>query len=343
MLSESKFSKYLLYGIGEVILVVIGILIALQINNNNQKRIKQEQFEATLVTIQNDIVRDNGYSRWLLMRYNLKDSIKNKILGDRISYDQLTDDDLRDISRACFSYENFRPASSGFEQLMNTLPDDSEKYTDLVKHLNFLYMVRGDDMDDFSKVCVDITQNYKDYLSQEQPWYAEDSYAGEVSEAQKEYYRNNPRFKNHIFQYQSALNTLMWGHSQYRATAMEAYVMINEHLGDKARELPDEVRTTSLKNEKDADRYIGSYELVSGPEITWQGKKIELIHEGSDLYLSSEGLDSPLKLLAYSDDKRWFGANSRSVLFKFEAQGENTLTIIDGLRDQTHWVRKIAQ
>ena len=119
--------------------------------------------------------------------------------------------------------------------------------------------------------------------------------------------------------------------------------MINEQLGDKARELPDEVRTTSLKNEKDADRYIGSYELVSGPEITWQGKKIELIQEGSDLYLSSEGLDSPLKLLAYSDDKRWFGANSRSVLFKFEAQGENTLTIIDGLRDQTHWVRKIAQ
>lgn len=36
MLSENKFSKYLLYAIGEIILVVIGILIALQINNKNQ-------------------------------------------------------------------------------------------------------------------------------------------------------------------------------------------------------------------------------------------------------------------------------------------------------------------
>jgi hypothetical protein len=32
MLTENKFGKYLLYAIGEIILVVIGILIALQIN-----------------------------------------------------------------------------------------------------------------------------------------------------------------------------------------------------------------------------------------------------------------------------------------------------------------------
>ncbi|WP_298903868.1 DUF6090 family protein [uncultured Psychroserpens sp.] len=38
LLSENKFSKYLLYAIGEIILVVIGILIALQINNWNEER-----------------------------------------------------------------------------------------------------------------------------------------------------------------------------------------------------------------------------------------------------------------------------------------------------------------
>ena len=38
MLTENKFSKYLIYAIGEIVLVVIGILIALQINNWNEKR-----------------------------------------------------------------------------------------------------------------------------------------------------------------------------------------------------------------------------------------------------------------------------------------------------------------
>lgn len=44
LLFEDKFSRYLLYAIGEIVLVVIGILIALQINNYNeqQKRVEKE-------------------------------------------------------------------------------------------------------------------------------------------------------------------------------------------------------------------------------------------------------------------------------------------------------------
>ncbi|RNC92076.1 MAG: hypothetical protein ED555_02920 [Allomuricauda sp.] len=40
LLEENRFSKYLLYALGEIILVVIGILIALQINNWNEKRVR---------------------------------------------------------------------------------------------------------------------------------------------------------------------------------------------------------------------------------------------------------------------------------------------------------------
>ncbi len=38
MIKENKVSKYLLYAIGEIILVVIGILIALQVNTWNEYR-----------------------------------------------------------------------------------------------------------------------------------------------------------------------------------------------------------------------------------------------------------------------------------------------------------------
>jgi hypothetical protein len=44
LLSEGKFGTYLKYAIGEIILVVIGILIALQINNWNEKfKLKTEE------------------------------------------------------------------------------------------------------------------------------------------------------------------------------------------------------------------------------------------------------------------------------------------------------------
>ena len=38
LVTENKFSKYLIYAIGEIVLVVFGILIALSINNWNEKR-----------------------------------------------------------------------------------------------------------------------------------------------------------------------------------------------------------------------------------------------------------------------------------------------------------------
>ncbi|WP_411896223.1 DUF6090 family protein [Winogradskyella sp. A2] len=58
LLSENKFSKYLIYAIGEIILVVIGILIALQINNANENN-KKKDFEVTILeNIQEDILAD---------------------------------------------------------------------------------------------------------------------------------------------------------------------------------------------------------------------------------------------------------------------------------------------
>jgi hypothetical protein len=46
LLSDKKFSKYALYALGEIFLVVVGILIALQINNwNNQKIERKEELK----------------------------------------------------------------------------------------------------------------------------------------------------------------------------------------------------------------------------------------------------------------------------------------------------------
>ncbi len=48
LLSEGKTGKYLKYAIGEIVLVVLGILIALQINNLNEKR-KDREVEISIL------------------------------------------------------------------------------------------------------------------------------------------------------------------------------------------------------------------------------------------------------------------------------------------------------
>ncbi|WP_062052677.1 DUF6090 family protein [Sediminicola sp. YIK13] len=58
LLSENKFSKYLLYAVGEIVLVVIGILIAVQINSWHSK-IKEDKLKAVYIkNLINDFTKD---------------------------------------------------------------------------------------------------------------------------------------------------------------------------------------------------------------------------------------------------------------------------------------------
>lgn len=50
----NKFTTYLLYAIGEIVLVVIGILLAVQINNWNQERKTQDNIRNYLVNLYNE-------------------------------------------------------------------------------------------------------------------------------------------------------------------------------------------------------------------------------------------------------------------------------------------------
>jgi len=56
--------KYLRYAFGEIVLVVIGILIALQINNWNQKRIQLRNINDALVEIHTNLISDYRSLDW---------------------------------------------------------------------------------------------------------------------------------------------------------------------------------------------------------------------------------------------------------------------------------------
>ena len=58
-MEQNKTGKYLKYAIGEIALVVIGILIALQINNWNETRKEGDKlnqvYERILLDVENDL------------------------------------------------------------------------------------------------------------------------------------------------------------------------------------------------------------------------------------------------------------------------------------------------
>jgi len=60
LLTENKFSKYLLYAFGEIVLVVIGILIALQINNWNENNKSEKEANFQLSKLRDNLISDKA-------------------------------------------------------------------------------------------------------------------------------------------------------------------------------------------------------------------------------------------------------------------------------------------
>lgn len=82
LLSENRFSKYILYAIGEILLVVIGILIALQINNWNNNRIGHLNEEVLVSNIIEDLSYDHEILTELIEQAQSKQSLHVKLYDE---------------------------------------------------------------------------------------------------------------------------------------------------------------------------------------------------------------------------------------------------------------------
>ena len=79
MLSEGKTGKYLKYAAGEIILVMIGILLALQINNWNNDRIERKLesniLGEILVNLEKDVINLNSKIKYNENKFKLNNEV----------------------------------------------------------------------------------------------------------------------------------------------------------------------------------------------------------------------------------------------------------------------------
>ena len=115
LLSQNKFSKYLVYAVGEIFLVVIGILIALQINNWNEHK-KARAFEIfTLKEVRNNLINDSIQIHDILTKRLIVDqTLQNLSTADlsSISAEQLA----KDVA-ILWDFDRFFPNRNGYEAL----------------------------------------------------------------------------------------------------------------------------------------------------------------------------------------------------------------------------------
>ena len=120
IITDNKVGRYLLYALGEICLVVIGILIALKINNWNTEQIQKDDARKSYENIKRQIDDDQkglaeakAVNTYLTRAYEYA----NKII---LSGNQNKTDSLAIIAMGLSQYSDFHRSAAIYETLVNS-------------------------------------------------------------------------------------------------------------------------------------------------------------------------------------------------------------------------------
>ncbi len=120
-LSEGKTGKYLKYAVGEIVLVMIGILLALQVNNWNNDRIERKKEANYIKNINKEFILNRKQLDTVTFYHFKVFNNATKILNSTpIDIKTINKDSLSFYISETFNYWTFNPQQSTINSLTNT-------------------------------------------------------------------------------------------------------------------------------------------------------------------------------------------------------------------------------
>ena len=258
-LSENKFSKYLAYAIGEIFLVVVGILIAIWINSKNQEKINEKKAEVILMEIQKDLKKDIESSTAVVNTFINYDSIARLLL-----WDKLTTNEMFGISNKMKPYEivykmlTFKISDNGYVNYNRNLNNIPTKYNSITNKLKYLYDTRGVELNVANERVRSIVFENIDKVNTFD-WSVQTIKTGFPEEG-KHYYAKNLEFKKQLITYMNGIGNVFLTTEIYKLEAITLHNEISKILNtdDYISYPPSFNSSPNASNEK---HILGKYKL----------------------------------------------------------------------------------
>jgi hypothetical protein len=217
-----------MYGIGEILLVTIGILIAVKINNINESRKEGEELQTIYKSIEHDLIRDTIRLTEMNGNSDFIDSLVQIVFaGKTPSYDTINEDNFM----ACFScnslfstYDKFTANTAGLAALKEFENKSNVHRDSLTLKILEFYSGRVELMNDLQTKAGDLAlENIRSLEKYE--WYS-DFATGAFNKEAVKYFLTSSEYKNKLTTYH--LLNIQNLSSYLKAYKMDARILLEE-------------------------------------------------------------------------------------------------------------------
>ena len=197
LMEKNKTGKYLKYAIGEIVLVVIGILIALSLNNWNENRKSKNELDNLLLDLEDFLGSQKLIMVGQLSIIKKNDSIFNLIKDDRLK-DTLSIS-LEELRKALYDPTKFpyygipkyQIEFSNITNLINRKEDFPKNYWSMIYDLESL-KVYSEEIVHLSTILSELSKSHLNFLLENRPHYFENN--EKASKALKDYILKDATF-----------------------------------------------------------------------------------------------------------------------------------------------------
>lgn len=309
LLDNGNLKNYLVYAVGEIVLVVFGILIALQFNNWNQAHSDETKLVSLLRELAVDLASEVDESEWVLDSYFKKDSLIALNLTGK-----LEEEDIQAICPECprlllLNYPRIPFNTIAYDQVKSMIDRIPKKYEYLIGQIKQLYEVDVKTVLDQQASIELRTGNFRQSLISSYPWFRQVAYSQLSSEA-VDFFLNDPIYMNRLADYQN-LGRKFWSYvNQFRGRAIHILHLISQ-IEDTNIEDVLESKAYFLDTDQ-VKRITGKYSMPKFNNVEFD---IEI--EESRIYI--KGLqEDHVELVPQSDSVLYF--TSRFIKFKFNKE-----------------------
>ena len=226
-MEKNKTGKYLKYAIGEIILVVIGILIALSISNWNENRKLNNKIKDVHLIIQNDLLSDIEIIDEVLLSTYSKDSIFKKIITKNITYDEYKN--CKECT-SIFGFPDITFNKRGIKLLEeNSTNSDSNLDSLSIEIIKFYNHFNAE----IDVATVEISEDFHDnysYFKNNKAWF-EDFINGKINDEFIKYAITSTDYRNRVNSFYLLYFKIYLGHlREYKQESLKLIESINEKL-----------------------------------------------------------------------------------------------------------------
>ena len=197
LLAENKFSKYLIYAIGEIVLVVIGILIALQINNKNEARKQSENYMNILRTIQNDMKVDTVALNYVIKFYEDREYAYHLSMEDTITKEEYLK--CKYCPPVLSGFQSFSIQKRGYNQFQSHNSNEEFEADSLNLKLSVFYLSMIEDIELGVTFNIEVIFDHLKDIRDSKIWF-KDWYENKYTDDFYNYATTNPYYKNRVSQ-----------------------------------------------------------------------------------------------------------------------------------------------